>query len=103
MGVAASTDGHSLPIASLSRAVSVLTMPCRTPPRLWLPGSTTITFVPSISNWLCTRPLALWPIETMAVTAAIPMTTPRIVSPARILFLANARQAMRRMSRAFME
>src|SRR5580700_4930648 len=39
--------------------------------------------------------LALWPTETIVVTAAMPITTPSTVSPARILFLASARRAMR--------
>src|SRR5580698_893785 len=39
--------------------------------------------------------LALWPTDTIVVTAAMPITTPSTVSPARILFLASARTAMR--------
>ncbi len=40
------------------------------------------------------------PIETIAVTAAMPMTTPRIVSAARIRFLASDRREYGRNSRA---
>ncbi len=54
-----------------------------------------MTLVPRASNWLCTRALALWPTETIVVTAAMPITTPSTVSPARILFLPSARRAIR--------
>src|SRR5262245_22991840 len=33
-----------------------------------------------------------WPIDTITVTAAIPITTPRTVSPERSLFLASWRR-----------
>jgi hypothetical protein len=57
----------------------------------------TITLVPRFLNSPCTNSLALVPMETIAVTAAIPITTPRIVRPARILFLPSAAIAMRKM------
>ena len=60
------------------------------------PGKTTITLVPIDSNCPRTSSLALCPIETIAVTAAMPMTTPRTVRPARSLFFARARRATRR-------
>ena len=41
-----------------------------------------------LQQWLC-------PIETIVVTAAIPITTPKIVKLARILFLRRARNAIR--------
>jgi hypothetical protein len=40
-------------------------------------------------------------METMAVTAAIPMTTPKIVKPARSLFFASARVAIRNVLEMF--
>ena len=65
---------------------------CRTPPCRRLPGKTTITLVPSASNWPCTSPLALWPIETIVVTAAMPMTTPEHGQPGAHLVLAQGPQ-----------
>jgi hypothetical protein len=56
-----------------------------------------MTLVPRFLNSPWTSSLALVPIETMAVTAAIPMTTPRMVKPARSLFLPSAAMAIRRM------
>ena len=61
-------------------------------------GNTTSTFVPSDVNSPCTSRLALWPTDTIVVTAAMPMTTPSTVSPARILFFARARSATRTVS-----
>ena len=57
-----------------------------------------MTFVPSDSNWPWTNRPALCPIETMVVTAAIPITTPRTVSEALSLFFNRARIAMRNVS-----
>ena len=54
-----------------------------------------MTLVPKFLNSPWTNSLADVPIETIAVTAAIPITTPRMVSPARILFLLKAAIAMR--------
>ena len=54
-----------------------------------------MTLVPSVSNSFWTMALALWPMDTIVVTAAMPITTPRIVRLARILFLARARSAIR--------
>ena len=55
-----------------------------------------MTLVPNPSSSPRTSALALCPIETIVVTAAIPITTPSTVKPARILFLAMARTAMLR-------
>src|SRR5262249_34550390 len=102
-GEAASTAEHSLAIASQSSAVSVGSLASRTPPRSVLPGMTTMTLVPR--PWSCpwTSAPALSPIETMVVTAAMPMTTPSTVRPARILFFARARRAMRRVRKNFIK
>ena len=103
MGVTAATDEHSSAIAWASREVSVgmVRAACRTPPGVWLPGITISMFVPNACNWFCTNSLALWPIDTMAVTAAMPITTPSTVRLARILFLASARNATRIVNRGF--
>src|SRR5262249_33506882 len=42
------------------------------------------------------------PIDTIVVTAAMPMMMPSVVSPARTLFFRSARAAMRMVSRKFM-
>ena len=60
-----------------------------------------MTFVPSPWICPCTSALALSPMETIVVTAAMPITMPSTVRPARILFLARARKAMRTVSRRF--
>ena len=99
-GVAARTEGHSRAMASESLVVSVILLPRLIPSRCCDPGITTITFVPSCSNWLCTRLQALCPSETIVETAAMPMTRPSTVSPARILFRARARRAMRRVRKS---
>ena len=61
-----------------------------------------MTLVPSPCNCSLHERPALSPIETIVVTAAMPMTTPSTVSPAQILFLAKARRATRRVRRRFM-
>src|SRR5262245_45192852 len=97
IGEEARIEGQSWAIASESRPVRVTSACCR-PPRRRVAGSTLMTFVPRLANWLCTSMLALWPTETMVVTAAMPITTPSTVRPARILFLASARKAIRRVT-----
>ncbi len=98
MGVASNTDGHSSIMASQSAGVNVIEPP---EPRLapWPePGKTNTTFVPMPCSSLCNNPFALCPSETIVVTAAIPITTPSTVRPARILFFASARRATRNVS-----
>src|SRR5262249_46959589 len=51
-----------------------------------------MTFEPSVWNCSCTSWAALCPSDTMVGTAAMPMTTPRMVSPERSLFLASVRK-----------
>ena len=46
-----------------------------------------MTFVPSALNSLVIMAPAPWPIDTMIVTAAMPMTMPSTVNSERILFL----------------
>src|SRR5207245_4190028 len=53
-----------------------------------------MTFEPRFWNSLRTSWLAPCPIDTMVVTAAMPMTTPSTVSPERSLFLASVRKEM---------
>ena len=52
--------------------------------------------MPRLWNSPWTNWPALWPIDTIVVTAAMPITTPSTVKPARILFLASARKAIRK-------
>ena len=54
-----------------------------------------MTFVPTSLEFAPARARPLSPIDTIVVTAAMPITTPSTVSPARILFLARARRAIR--------
>src|SRR5258708_7366521 len=49
------------------------------------------TLEPRFWNCVRTNRPAPWPIDTMVVTAAMPMTTPRTVSPERNLFLPSVR------------
>ena len=58
-----------------------------------------MTLVPRLWNCPCTSALALWPIDTIVVTAAMPMTTPSTVRPARSLFLASVPQGAGRAGR----
>src|SRR5579884_257232 len=93
-GDTARTDGHSSARAAASAAVSVVTEPERTPPLWPLDGSTMMTLEPSVLNWSCTSWPAPWPMDTMVVTAAMPMTTPSTVRPERSLFLPSVRKEM---------
>ena len=72
------------------------TVPWRTPPLWLLAGRTTMTLEPRFWNSFCTSWPAPWPIDTIVVTAAMPMTTPSTVSPERSLFLASVRSEMSR-------
>src|SRR6202795_4123915 len=51
-----------------------------------------MTLEPRFWNSFCTSWPAPCPIDTIVVTAAMPMTTPRTVSPERSLFLASVRK-----------
>src|SRR5208337_1380000 len=61
-----------------------------------------IALVPIVWSWSCTNWPADWQMETRRMTAATPMTMPSTVSPARILFFANARRATRTIISVFM-
>ena len=80
----------------------MLPKPNCTPFPFWLPGVTKSTFVPSVSNCICTIRPADWLIETSRITAATPITIPSTVKPARVLFLVRARIAMRKIIETFM-
>src|SRR5208337_3994015 len=61
-----------------------------------------IALVPIVWSWSCTNWPADWQIETRRITAATPITMPKTVRPARILFFASARKATRRIIKVFM-
>src|SRR5262249_22936795 len=98
-GETARTDGHSAAMASASAAVSVGAVPWRTPSACLRAGKTTIRLGPSVLNSFCTSWPAPWPMDTMVVTAAMPMTTASTVSPERNLFLASVRREITSKSR----
>lgn len=93
IGEVATIDGQSSEIAAESRAVNVTVA--------WERPSPTVAW--KDHDHICSNgfeltlyePLALWPSDTIVVTAAIPITTPKTVRLARILFLASARKATR--------
>ena len=89
-----STAGHSSAMAVASAAVSVATGTGRTPPLSLRAGKTKMTLDPRLWNWVRTKRPAPWPIETIVMTEAMPMTTPKTVSPERNLFLASVRNEM---------
>ena len=84
-GATASTAGHSRLIASASSGLSVvmLPMPPRAPLAVIVPGITVRVLAPSERICACTAARAPWPIASVAITAATPITMPSTVSAAR--------------------
>jgi hypothetical protein len=66
--------------------VMMLPMPKLTPPELAVPGMISRLLAPMLRIVCCTAALAPWPISTMAMTAATPMTMPSVVSAERMTF-----------------
>src|SRR5258708_6713218 len=93
-GETARTEGHSSAMARASAAVSVVTVPWRTPAVWLLAGKTMMTLEPMVWNSVCTSWPAPCPTDTIVVTAEMPMTTPSTVSRERSLFLASVRREM---------
>ena len=89
MGEEASTEGQSCAIASESRAVRVTSDLHHAAAAANL-GQHDDHVGPEGLKLALDQQLALWPTETIVVTAAMPITTPSTVRPARILFLASA-------------
>src|SRR5688572_21860636 len=91
-GLTARTAGHSSAMAWASSGVRLVTRPSRTPLGLSLNrGNTRMTFDPRFRNSFWMRACPPCPIDTMTVTAAIPITTPRMVSRLRRVFLRSCR------------
>ncbi len=104
IGATARTAGQSRWIASASCGVSVSTLPepKLIPPLAAVPGNTSRLFAPmlSIVRWIAADDPC--PISVIAMTAAIPMTMPSVVSAARVLFLETAVIEMRISGRSIM-
>src|SRR6185437_11396741 len=65
-----------------------------------LPGIAMIRLLPRLEICSCTVCVAPVPTATVAMTADTPMTTPSIVSAARILLVRNAVKAILRLGRS---
>src|SRR4051812_12100500 len=60
-----------------------------------------MTLAPRFLNWVRTSSPTPWPIDTMVMTAEMPMTTPRIVRSERSLFSLSERSEMSMRSMRF--
>ncbi|MCG3163444.1 MAG: hypothetical protein JMDDDDMK_04871 [Acidobacteria bacterium] len=100
------TVGHSRLMASTSSTVKVLTLvelvPLRTPPKFIELEKIVSILVPMLEICCWIEACAPWPMLTMAITAATPMTMPSMVRAERILLRASARKAIRKITSMFM-
>jgi hypothetical protein len=94
-GATAAAAGTSRSIASASSGVNVgeLPPPKLTPPLAACPGMTKRLFAPRLWILSATARFDPWPISTIAITAATPITIPSVVRADRKTFRRKARKA----------
>src|SRR5262245_1017760 len=95
MGDAARTDGQARRMASQSSAVRVRLLPAPklTPPLAAVPGKISRLLAPMLAMVLAIEDDEPLPISIIAMTAAMPMTMPRMVSAERVMLRRRARMA----------
>src|SRR5271157_1659095 len=99
MGVLYITAWHCalMALASSSDRRDAVPASERTPPAVNAPGKIMSRLVPRLAIWELIALRAPWPMASMAMTAATPITMPSMVRNDRILFRLMERSAMRRM------